>query len=468
MAIAEFIAKRYYPTKIAKPEEWVEVFNNFYNEHLKNIIGTSSRIDTSRYTFLLHCKDGYRYFDFKRDFSKFFDEIKITEYHDIELSTKIIYDAHKEIMKEYDIRDKYELYHLIKRLKDEYGFDNISFSRTPMISFDEFNRYDYYYSLLDNNPKLTIKELAKTIEQELGVGSGVALNEAYFATQQYWDKKDVNLPGIDVKLLEQKLTDNVYYEEELSKIFNEINPEISFNSLSTQQLKMVGLYKNYNTDYYFHGCKTKEEYIEILLKNNNGILDLNKNSYKGLTGFYDYRAFYTLQQKGKCFSFAPKVFIGLERLEKLGITLDDIYSYSDSVYGFVDSSYFFSIKTLLKHGHQHKLYDTGFDDYFFARILMYNSHKPFAYQNVGSESYIFRKDGGLFTIKDLIFTLFGDNDSMPLEDMLKKMNENYDVAINNTYVLIDKIKDSGLYYDEIMNKIYKDEDAFLRDLEEDL
>lgn len=100
-----------------------------------------SRLRQSEWT-LWSSGNTFRFYDLRaRDFSGFYARIvRYMESNAASLgSTESIFNAERELMQEYDIRDHYELHNLLRKTKDAYrgieGVDRIELLRMPQISY---------------------------------------------------------------------------------------------------------------------------------------------------------------------------------------------------------------------------------------------------------------------------------------------------------------------------------------------
>ena len=471
-SIFTHMAKTKYLDLVAKTDEWVKLFIDYCldNSEISALypdIANNTRIGEHYFSSMIFTKGGYRYYNFDRDFSKFLDDIKINSYHDFEMSTSIIYDKYQPTMEQYDIRNCYELHNLLRRLKDKYDIEHISFTRAPIISFDDYDRFDYYVSILSANKGITINELVKIIEKNVGISKAVATNEAYIAYHDFFDNVSCPLNKQEKTKYDLLMKDYYYTQKDLQIIFKDNFTNIDILRMGPAELKTLGLTKIVHSNDYFYIVKTREQYIEKLLEQENGIIDFSKKKYKGFDIEINEDRIDRIQSNQKMFHLSPNAFISIQRLNKYGVTIEQLNSYYDSVYNFVDSSYFFSITTLLKHGHKHELYDLGFDDYFYAKLLLLDKRGGFTGLRIGRDSLIIRKGNKRFSIKDVVVNLFGDKSSMSLDELIAKLTDNYGGSYNKSnreYKIIEKLSEAGFYYDSTMRKVYRSEEEFLRDI----
>jgi hypothetical protein len=106
------------------------------------------------------------------DFTDLWQELALTQYHNVEYSALKFFRSYPEIMRRYDIRDEYELHNLLKKLCQKGKIENISFGRMPMIEFGKVNREAQVSDMLRKIAPVTIQDFAAFYEYEYGVLPG--------------------------------------------------------------------------------------------------------------------------------------------------------------------------------------------------------------------------------------------------------------------------------------------------------
>lgn len=110
-----------------------------------------------------------RYYEIdKRDYTKLYEELNLESYHDTMVSTEKLFWEHQGLMKQYDIRDYYELHNLIRKTVDESRYDRIKMSRMPEIIFGEFDRDKALMDLIRTNSPIATNELCRLASREFG------------------------------------------------------------------------------------------------------------------------------------------------------------------------------------------------------------------------------------------------------------------------------------------------------------
>ena len=453
-----------------KTAEMVTTYNNYVKEKnlpSKYLINSNRKgvmfTDLSQIIISLSY---YRYYDFDNvDYSNFLKTIDFNNIHNIELSTKVFFLKYPRLMKEYDLYDEFELHNFIKHLLRLFDFEHISLTRMPMISFDDYHREEYYEEILINNPSINTSELAAKIVKEIGMNEKTASYEAYLAIRNHHNANNLHITAVKNAL--SKLGKLYASKAELSQyLLNEVE---GFDVKSFEQVSFlthIGVY--IRNDICIIGYPRMTLFIRHLLEENNGVVDLKQavpsEIYYGLDRLHN-GSLVMMAIKRELFWFGSDSIISYAKLKSFGITYQAIDEYCDSVYDFVDDTYYFSIRTLVNHGHKHKLYDFGFDDYFYAKLLIHEPRQRFVSQRVGTDSYILLKGSTPFKIKDVVLKLFENRSSMAIEEMQRKLKEHYGVSDHNFDKIFEAAELGGLYVDMTLNKIYRSEEDFLLDLE---
>lgn len=467
-SVFTYMCSKVYPFLCLKPNKWGEYFDKFCEEN-KLFVGKScSRLGEHYFANMIHAKNGFRYYDYNQDFDNLIQSLDLRNIHNIEISTEVLFRNNLLLMKKYDLRDNYELHNLLRRLVEIYDLDHISFSRAPMVSFDDFSRFDYYEQVMLSNNTISIAELSKIIQDKIGLPSGTANNEAFNAYHLYADNIKPILNDVEKEKLNRDLKDHYYLKTELMSYFKKEFTDINFQDLTPLELKSIGFIERY--DGYFFNCKTREEYLNYLLKENDHILNLNTTNIKGLTESNLYNALDVMQSKRLLFAVSNKVYISKEKLLSLGIDLNMLDSYCDEIASLVSEKEYFSVKSIVKKGHQNNLYNMGLNNYFFSKVLMFDSKHRFVSQRVGFDEFILKKGQNSFSLKDVLSYFIGNKPCESFKKIRSVLKDELGVSLSSKSSVdkfIYKIEQSGFYYDSLSDNLYRNESDYLNELEND-
>lgn len=111
-----------------------------------------------------------RYYDIDaQDYKELIDTIDLSQYDEVEISTKKWMNEFPVVMQKYDIRDEYELHNLLKKILDD---ERITFGRMPMIVFSSSGKYDrdkFILDLLSKIAPVSKAELLHILSEITGV-----------------------------------------------------------------------------------------------------------------------------------------------------------------------------------------------------------------------------------------------------------------------------------------------------------
>ena len=120
-----------------------------------------------------------RYYDIQaRDYSPLWDALQLSQYENMEITTRILFRDHPDLMKAYDIRDFYELHNLLKKCKviEENKKEkalpvDMSCNLAPTILFGDVDREKQIYQVLRGKGTLTRAELSEEMEKAYGIAA---------------------------------------------------------------------------------------------------------------------------------------------------------------------------------------------------------------------------------------------------------------------------------------------------------
>ena len=96
-------------------------------------------------------------------------ELKLDSYKNCVISTKLLFDKNRELMKKFDIRDEYELHNLLRKRAKELTCQNMSFSRMPTVVFDKMTKKEQVRNFLKSFDIITLDKLSKLYCEKYGI-----------------------------------------------------------------------------------------------------------------------------------------------------------------------------------------------------------------------------------------------------------------------------------------------------------
>jgi hypothetical protein len=161
--------------------------------------------------------------------------------------------------------------------------------------------------------------------------------------------------------------------------------------------------------------------------------------------------------------FEPNKIINYRKLESGGMSKSDIADFSDRVYEQVDDEKYFSIKQIKSDGFDDDLFDLGFDDWFYSNLLV--SDERFSYAMMFG-NLIFYKGTKRITIKSFLLDLIRKYVSIDTYDLMNEITDVYGCKVNCRSDVLYKVQGTEIFYDEILDRFYANEDVYYREIDE--
>lgn len=396
-----------------------------------------------------------------------FEELDLESFENTAISTLKLFNDHREIMLKYDIRDHYELHNLLKKIVDTNNYKDIRFSKQPMITFGEFDRNKAIYNIISAFSPITIEELTDYLYSEYGYDKATA-QATYFAPfadlyhNGVFSADFKQIPTDRIEILRSYLPDEFYFISEIKEIYTSIFKNADAEEINPHSLKAVG-YKVYSS-YVLKSYATADAYFKDALNSDDVF------SSKELNKKYGRLRLYTSMFAEMCKSYDILMFeygeyINFRKIEKLGITKDDIKNYCDDVYNRVGENQYFTIYSLRELDINTKLNSLGFGEMFFAGILA--ASNKFLYIR-SFDKYIFYKGVSASGIskRSFILSRLSNYRDVDFDQFRDDCFDTFGVKIPDRYELTSAIGGTDFYFDEIMDKFYLNKNIYYSEFED--
>ena len=410
-----------------------------------------------------------RYYDIAAyDYAELLDVLNLDAYENIELSALKFFVDYPEIMEKYDIRDQYELHNLLKKIIPNGKYHDIAFHRQPMIAFGKFDRTTALLDIMAALSPVSSEDLAEYIHLEYGYDKATTLATYLQPLTKYYHN---GIYSVDFKrisedkkaILKNSLTEDFYFINEIKKIYSNLFVDADMEEINPRTLKDMGflVYSNYAIQNHPHA----EAYFKtLLLKDDIFSVDEFRKRYSTIQLYYN--VFSDLRMDLELFFFENnKQVINFRRLDRLGITKQDIKDYCDEVYEYSDIDAYFTIHSLRNDGFVSKLDDLGFDDSFYASILA--TYPRLRYQQIFGTGVLYKGDNlSVISKKSFIISLVEQYDSISVDEIMEECLSQYGIKIPNAYDIKEAIVDTKMYYDPIMGKVYRNKEYYYADIDD--
>ncbi len=445
-----------------KYQSFLEEFNLHKNPKFKKQSYRYKNILIDSRLVLWKQWEKFRYYNIDfYDYSNLLDVLNLNQYKDVEYSTLKFFKDYTDLMKDYDIRDEYELHNLLRKICDEKEYSLIKFKKMPTIEFGHVDRNKQILELLEILAPISNANLAREYENEYGI------RHSLVSLSLYNDNNEINKIGYPeppndlILKMKNVFTLDFYMLDEMKCIYKKefINyDEKYFNSYT---IKNIGfnVYSNYAIK---NNYKIATEYFYKLLTDND-IFDESSflNGVKSIPAYYS--LLYELKNNYEIIEFSPNKYINIRKLTKNGITKYHLKEYCKAVFEFIPNNKYFTLHSLKNLGFEHSLDEHGFDDWFYTSILM-EQRESFSYLKIGGNKLLLKGKNKVVILEFLEFIVYSmKNLSIDIYDLIDYIYKNYKIIIN-VYKIFALVKESSLYYNEITEKIYATYDIYYKEL----
>lgn len=456
-------------------DEYYKLYNSFleqeeitYDESIyytDSVYKTRKNHLTDQRFLLWKQYEKIRYYDIDgQDYSELLDTINIGSFENTEISTLKLMREYPDVMKKYDIRDQYELHNLLRKIVPEGSYNDFHCSRMPEIRFGSFDRNSAIMDILIDNSPISLNDLADLISKEYGYDPAVIMANYLKDFSEYYhngiysvDQKQMSQENKNI--LQKELTEDFYFIDEIRQMYSGLIPGADTEEINPYNLKNMGFsvysryaLKNYSSlDHYFNSILTNEDIMDIT----------------GYRKRYCYVQLFSqklmeLKRSLQIIEFEPNQIIGIKRLEKFGVTKEKIQEFCDRVFDFVQEGEYFSLKSIKSAGFENAMFDLGFSDWFYSNLLISDDRLTtvMMYGNL-----IHFKGNERTTIKSFETTLIQKHGSIDVYDLIGELTDIYGCKISDRLDVIYKVKDTEVYYDKILDRMYANKDIYYEEIE---
>lgn len=381
---SKFIIHRYLLTRYALDQinflDYFTIYKKFMAQHKldghpslfvlpHNLI---SKLSASK-EILWSFRKNFRYYPFySYDFSKLLRELALDQYKDVEYSTKYFFTHHPQLMKDYDIRDEYELHNLLRKICLPEDYPQMKFLRMPNIRFGQGHRTDQMLQLLSDHSPISSHDLARLYEQKYGVkqksvvATYMKCLEPYYYNGIYNKEKELLPPDILADFKKQ-VTEDFYFIQDLQDKFQETYPQLGPNYINSRSLRQLGykVYQNYciSKNYRY----ARDFFRAILSKETKYKEDFFSKKFWSLANVVS--NFYWLKKNLSLFHYDQTTIVNLTYLKNLGVSKEDIVHFLKTLDSLVLENRSFSIACLKSRLKDDPLLQKQLPDSFFAYLL---------------------------------------------------------------------------------------------------
>lgn len=463
---------KYYVRTACKESTHFDDFYNGYEEFLnENQLDNSLMIESRTYenhlqesNYVIWVKGKlFRYYNIEgTDFSELLDGLNLEQYENVEITSLKLFRENEKLMKSFDIRNENELHNLLKKICKINKYDNIDFSRNPTIGFGNVDRNEQVLNLMIQHAPISMYDLADLCEEMYGYKSSTAVGSYFKHMNDYCQRGmfriDEESMSLDVlNRMKELLSEDIYNIDEVKRLFIKEYPEGNSKLVNSYNLKNLG-FKVFSGYIVRDTYLSASEYLDLNVFNKD-IVDVSVIKHKMYVSTFS-AYIQKMKNQRNYVEYSPDKFVSIQRLNENGITVKDLKDYCNQAYKMVDKGEFFTVKSLRKKGFTHKLDELGFDDYFYSSILI--EDERFSNRRMGNIKLLYCGNKVIEFI-DLLTSILEENTKMDLYDLVDYLEDEYGIKSDRDKLKF-LIKDSDMYYDQIMDAVYIDYDTYFEEV----
>lgn len=452
--------------------QWLsEMGEQHLDRCILNAGSCKNALSTSDYVLWNHGSN-FRYYNIKeRDFDDLLEVLNLSQYHDVVLSTAKWFKDYPEIMKQYDLRDGCELHNLLKKLNIAENHC-MTFGKMPTVTFGNGSVQNQIFDLMVENAPILADDLAQKYEEVYGVRADVlrggteikSLNEYYHQGMYRIDQPSLteNQKNRMLELLDQ----DFYTTNDIKRLFRREFPDADIKLINAYSLKSLGfLVYTSGSGYVVRNTHMNASRFFKSVLTSNPIVDMRDNTQdmRNLSAFTT--ELYELRHEYEIIEFSPLQYININRLRDMGITKEALRQFCHTIAEQIEPGAYFSIESLQRDGFTHPLDDLGFDVWFYSSVLLEDT-EHFTYQRIGG-TRLFRRQRVLekvtCTLGDMLREMLEVRRQIDFYDLHEHLEAYLGIKLS-TDKLKEIIRETDLYYNNIMDTVYTDYDTYFEEI----
>lgn len=466
---------RYYIKKYCKNPTHIVDFVTQYHSWLESMgLGgnPSLMIDAGNYTNKLDHKadfvlwrygENFRYYNIaERDYEELLSTLDLEQFVNTKFSALKLFRDYPELMKQYDIRDEYELHNLLKKIWTPKTI-NVKFTKMPTIEVGSASVEDQVLALLLQYAPVSAEDLANHYEKEYGVIARTVRANYFHSLNHYLYKGIYSvdyaaLPAIQFNRMKSVLDRDFYTIHEVKRIYRQEFPNSNESLLNPYTLKTLGFhvypgYSGYVVSNKFSGAT---DYFNAILTQDD---DVDMRDYDAAIrniATYDnelrkLRSTYEIVEK------TPLQYVNIRKLNALGITAAHLKKYCEDVSQYISNDEYFTVASLRKNGFAHEIDDLGFEEWFYSSVLL-EDREHFSYQRIGGTRIFLCGNTGA-NLADMLVWIMKKYQKLDFDILVDLLVNYYGIVLPKDKILAI-IKDTELCYDLIMETVYMNFDSY--------
>lgn len=428
----------------------------------------TASVENSMYILVKHGRK-LRYYPVDEiDVETFVEELRLEQFVDVEISTLKLLQENTELMKEFDIRDEYELHNLLKKTANKWNPSNkynVSINRMPLLLFGEANRQKQTEQLLMQIAPVSIEEYCEFYEAEYGVlARTVMANFTPFISNYYHNGYyTINQPLFNEEeksYMRTCLNADFYFVDDIKKEFSRKFKDSDVKKINPRTLKELGfkVYTNYVIDMRYSSAY--EYFREFLMRED--IINFREQDKRLSYIHIENRTLEELRSSYELLEYENMKFLKLSRLQAVypDITKDVIFQFVNEALSCASEEKYFTIKSLKENGFCHRLNDVSLPEWFTAALVKNSRRVRFVKSGDG---IIFYQGKHQITTGDFLKFVMKEKKSIDVYELVDYLKEKYGLIYKKDKI-IQFIKPTTVYYDSIMEKVYLTKENYYEEI----
>lgn len=255
-------------------------------------------------------------------------------------------------------------------------------------------------------------------------------------------------------------TEDFYYLDELREQYLIKFSDADVEEINSYNLKQMGFVVN--SKYVIQHYPSADEFIRAkLLEDDRFDMRVFRERFANL-GFYNMVSL-ELRKSLEIIEYSTDQYINFRKLKSGGVTTSQFADFCNEVFEAAEENAYFSIHSLRRKGFDSELFELGFDDLFYASLLI--SDERFSWQKLMG-TMVFYKGRKNITFKDFVSDAVKRERSIDLYDLDTMLRDEYGCDNIEKYDLTFKTRDADIFYDSELQRFYADQELYYREIDE--
>ena len=470
--------ERFAVEKYCREDTSFDDFSDIYNTFLKTegiedeslkytedvLRSRKNNLSSSRSILWKH-HEMFRYYDIDaRDYTELLDTLNFDAFENVVYSTEKFLREYPEMMEKYDIRDQYELHNLLRKIVPDGSYHDFHCDRMPNIRFGTFDWDAALNDMLFSLAPVSAQDLAEAIHEEYGFDPATVIGTYLKPIVQFYHQGVYFVDWQEMSewnmiQLQAKLPEDFYYLNEVRKIYADAVPGSDPADINPYNLKKMGfsvysgyvLQHNDSSDQYFTDLLTKNDVVDLrALKDRYGYIVMFSNRLM------------SFKKNLQLIEFEPDKAISFRRLEKGGVTKEQLLDFCDQVCSFVEDGVYFSLQSLREDGFDSEAFELGFEDWFYSNVLLADPRLSYGYMY---GNLIFYKGKKEITIKSFELDRVSEYGQIDVLDLQTELTERYGCRNADRSDIVYKLSGTGVYHDKTLDRLFISEDLYYQEID---